>query len=123
MLLLLSLITLCFCILASYDHLAQHFTEECIEICTKALSFLRDVTDKLKQGKVKVQELELLTSHMTQAVNLFSPKVAEKVTNDPSFSIEEIITQRKAEVQRFQSYCSTVRILLKHCENIGDGMY
>ena len=60
---------------------------------------------------------------MTQAVNLFSPKVAEKVTNDPSFSIRDIIAQRNSEIQRFLSYCSTVRILLKHCENIADGMY
>ena len=85
--------------------------------------FLSDIAEKLKQGKVKVQELELLTSHMMQAVNLFSPKVAEKATNDAAFSIKDIITQRNSEVQRFQSYCSTVRILLEYCENIADGMY
>ena len=109
--------------IASHDNLAQHFTEECIKICTEALKFLSDVAEKLKQGKVKVQELELLNSHMTQAVNLFSPKVAEKVIDDPSFSIRDIITQRDSEVQRFQLYCSAVRILLEHCESIANGMY
>lgn len=109
--------------LASHDYLAQHFTDGCIKICTDALKFLSDVAEKLKQGRVKVQELELLTSHMTQAVNLFSPKVVEKVANDPSFNIKDIITQRNSEVQRFQSYCLTVRILLEHCENIAEGMY
>ena len=110
-------------ILASHDYLAQHFTDGCIKICTEALNVLSDVAEKLKQGKVKVQELELLTSHMTQAVNLFSPKVVEKATNDPSFNIRKIITQRNSEVQRFQSYCSTVRILLEHCESIAQGSY
>ena len=109
--------------LASLDYLAQHFTEGCLKICTEAFRFLCDIAEKLKQGKVTVQELELLTSHMTQTVNLFSPKVAKKVTNDPAFSINDIITQRNSEVQKFQSYCSTVRILLEHCENIADGVY
>ena len=111
----------CFYTLASHDYLAQHFTEGCLKICTEAFKFLCDIAEKLKQGKVTVQELELLTSHMTQTVNLFSPKIA--VQNDPAFSIKDIITQRNSEVQKFQSYCSTVRILLEHCENIADGMY
>ena len=114
---------LLFCSIASNDYLAQHFTEGCIKICTEALKFLKDIAEKLIQGKIKVQELELLTSHRTQAVKLFSPKVAEKVTDDPAFRIMDVINKRNSEVKKFESYCSTVRILLEHCQSIADGMY
>lgn len=117
-----SVFILYFCILVSGDYLAEHFTEECVKICTEAVRFLNDIAEKLKQGKVTIQELEILTSHLTQAVKLFSPKVARKVINDPYFSIANIIAQRNSEVQMFTTYCSTVRILLKHCESISDGM-
>ena len=107
---------------ASSSCLAEHFTEECIKICTEAIKCLTDLAEKLKEGKVTVQELEMLTSHLTQAVNLFSPRVAEKVANDPSFNVTDIIVQRNSEVQRFKMYCSTVKTLLKYCESITDGM-
>ena len=65
----------------------------------------------------------MLTSHLTQAVNLFSPKVAETVSNDPSFNITDIIVQRNSDVQKFELYCTTVRNLLKYCESITDSKY
>ena len=108
---------------ASSSYLAEYFSEECVRICTEAIKYLTELADKLKEGKVTVQELEMLTSHLTQAVNLFSPKVAETVVNDPSFNITDIIVQRNSEVQRFKLYCSTVKTLLKYCESITDGMY
>ena len=64
----------------------------------------------------------MLTSHLTQAVNLFSPKVVKAVANDMSFNVTDIVVQRNSEVQRFESYCSTVRNLLNYCENVTDGM-
>ena len=82
---------------------------------------LSDLVEKLKEGKVTVQELKMLTTHLIQAVNLFSPKVAEAVANDPSFNVTDIIVQRNSEVEKFELYCTTVRNLLKHCEGIIGG--
>ena len=90
-------------------------------MCTEAIKCLADLTEKLKEGKVKVQELKMLTTHLTQAGNLFSPKVAETVANDPSFNIKDIVAQRNSEVRKFELYCRTVRNLLKYCESITDG--
>ena len=90
-------------------------------MCTEAIKFLSDLVDKLKEGKVTVQELKMLTAHLTQAVNLFSPKVAEAVANDPSFDVTDIIIQRNSEVEKFEIYCTAVRNLLKHCDGITGG--
>ena len=106
---------------ASGSYLVKHFTKECIRICKEAMNCLNGFIEKLKEGKVIVQELKMLTSHVTQAVKLFSPKVAKTVANNPSFNITDIIAQRNSEVQRFESYCSTVRHLLKYCESITNG--
>ena len=110
-----------FCILASNDHLTQHFTDECVKICAKALQCLNDLAENLMLGRVTVKELEILNSHMTQLTKLFSPKIAEITTGDPHFSIKIVIAQRNSEVQRFKSYCSTVRILVEHCKYISNG--
>ena len=80
------------------------------------------MAENLKQGKVTIQDLEMFTSHLPQAVAIFSPKVAEKITDGPSFNIADVIAQRNSEVEKFKSYCSKVRILLKHCESISNGM-
>ena len=112
-----------FCVLVSNDCLAKHFTEDCIKICKNALQFLSDVAGKLREGRVMVQELEMLTSHLTQSVNLFSPKVVDKIISDPSFNIADVINQGNSDVKKFTLYCSKVRILLKHCGNILNGMY
>ena len=70
-----------------------------------------------------VQELEMLTSHLTQTVNLFSPKVVDKIISDSSFNIADVINQRNSDVKKFTLYCSKVRIFLKYCGNILNGMY
>ena len=111
-----------FCILVSKDYLSQHFTQNCIKVCDDALKVLTVTAEKLKQGKVKVKELDLLTSNSKQVKSLLSSQVAERVTNDPSFNILDIIAEKNSEVQRFESYYSTVRTLLEHCEKIADGM-
>ena len=90
-------------------------------MCKEAVECLSDLADKLKEGKVTVQELEVLTTHLTQAVNLFSPKIAEAVANDSSFNVIDIIVQRNSELKKFESYCTTVRNLLKHCDSIANG--
>ena len=105
------------------DYLSQHFTESCVKICNDALEVLTVTAEKLKQGKVKVKELDLLSSNSKQVKNLLSPQVAEKVTKDPSFSILDIIAEKNSEVQRFESYCSRVKTLLEYCESIADGMH
>ena len=111
-----------FCISVTSDYLAQHFTEECITICIKAVKVVSNLVEDLKNGDVRVQELEMLTSHLTQAVNLFSPKLVETLTKDSSFRIADMITQRNSEMQKFNAYCSKVRILLEHCETISNGI-
>ena len=111
-----------FCISVTSDYLAQHFTEECITICIKAVKVASNLVEDLKNGDVRVQELEMLTSHLTQAVNLFSPKLVETLTKDSSFRIADMITQRNSEMQKFNAYCSKVRILLEHCETISNGI-
>ena len=111
-----------FLILASYDNLAENFTEECIKKCNEALQFLANIVDKLNQRKLTVQELEMLTLHLAQVVKLFS-SVAETITGDLSFSIADAIAEKNSEIKRFESYRSTVKILLKYCESISNGMY
>ena len=110
-----------FCIPAANDHLAQYFTDDCIKICTKALQCLSDLAEKLRVKSITVQELEVLNSHVIQVAKLFPPKVAEKATGDPAFCIKSTIAERNSEVERFESYCSAVRILLDHCEHISKG--
>ena len=63
----------------------------------------------------------MLTSHLTQAVNLFSPEMAEKVSIDTSFNITDIIVQRNSDVQKFELYCTTIRNLLKYYKSITNG--
>ena len=84
---------------------------------------LSNLVQNLQHGDITVQELELLTSHMTQATNLFSPKVVKTLTKDPSFRIADIIVQRNLEVQKFKAYCLKIRILLEHCETISNGKF
>ena len=91
-------------------------------ICAKAIVIFKNLVEDLKEGDVTVQELEILTSHLTQAVNLFTPKLVERLTKDPSFRIADMIAHRNSDVQRFNGYCSKVRILLEHCETISNGM-
>ena len=109
------------CSIASGGYLAKHFTEECIRLCSKAIKCLSDLADRLKEGKVTVQELKMLTTHLTQAVNLYSPKVVGTVANNPSFNITDIVVQRNSEVQKFELHCATIRNLLKYCDSITDG--
>ena len=85
------------------------------------MKYLIDLAEKLKERKVTVQELKMLTENLTQAVNLYSPKVVEAVANDPSFNITDIIVQRNSEVRKFELYCATIKNLLKYCKNITDG--
>lgn len=87
------------------------------------MKVLSDLVQKLKHGDVRVQELEILTSHITQAVSLYSPKLVKTLTKDPSFKIADMIAQRNLEVQKFETYCSKVRILLEYCETISNGMH
>ena len=106
---------------ASGSFLTEHFSEECARLCNEAIKCLTDIAEKLKEGKVTVQELKMLTSHLTQAVNLFSPKVVKAAANDMYFNVTDIIVQRNSEVQKFELYCATVRNLLKYCESITNG--
>ena len=64
----------------------------------------------------------MLNSQLSQAVKLFSPKVTEMIAEDSSFNIADLISQKNSEVQKFESYCSTVRILLEHCESVPNGI-
>ena len=105
----------------SGSFLTERFSEECARLCNEAIKCLTDIAEKLKEGRITVQELKMLTSHLTQAVNLFSPRVAKAVANDASFNIADIIVQRNSEVQKFDLYCATVRNLLKYCESITNG--
>ena len=86
------------------------------------MKIISNLVEDLKEGDVTVQELEILTSHLTQATNLFSPKLVETLTKDSSFRIADVITQRNSEMQKFNAYCLKVRILLEHCETISNGM-
>ena len=92
-------------------------------ICAKGIVVFKNLVEDLKEGDVTVQELEILTSHLTQAVNLFTPKLVERLTKDSSFRIADIVAHRNSDVQRFNGYCSKVRILLEHCETISNGTY
>ena len=65
----------------------------------------------------------MLTSHLIQVVNLFSPTVAKTVANDPSFNITDVIVEKNSDVQKFKLYCTTIRNLLKYCESITNGKY
>ena len=111
-----------FCILAASDNLAKHFTDECVKICSEALKFLHGVVENLKQRKVTIQQLDMLTSHLSQVVDLFSPKVVNRIIDDASFNIADLIAKRNSEVEKFKSYCSKVKILLEHCGSIANGM-
>ena len=91
-------------------------------MCIKAVKITSNLVEDLKEGDVTIQELEILTSHLTQAINLFSPKLVETLIKDSSFRIADMIAQRNLEVQRFNAYCSKVRILLEYCETISNGM-
>ena len=92
-------------------------------MCREAKKCLCDLADKLKEGKVTVQELKMLTTHLTQAVKLYSPNIVETVANDPTFNITNILVQRNSEVTKFESYCAAIRNLLKYCKNITDGKF
>ena len=109
--------------LASSDCLANHFTDECVLLCSDALKFLIDLVESLEHKKVSVQQLKALVSHSSHLVDLFSPKVTKMITDDPSFNIEDLIAKRNNEVEKFELYCSKVRILFKHCESIANGMH
>ena len=110
-------------ILVSSSHLAKHFTDECVKICSVALKCLGDLIENLKPGKIKIWELRILTSNSSQARNLFSTEITKVITDDPTYNIVDVIAERNSEVQKFESYCSTVRTLLEHCESISNGMY
>jgi len=77
--------------------------------------------ENLKQGKITIQELEMLNFNLSKTINLFSPEVAKRVTNDSSFKIADLIAQRNSEVQKFKSYCSNVRTLMEYCESFSKG--
>lgn len=111
-----------FCILASGDYLAQHYTDDCIKMCSDALTCLNDVAENLKEEMTTVKELITLTSNLTQVENLFCPEVVKRVSNDSAFNVTDIIAQRTLDVMKFKSYCSKVKILFQYCERISNGM-
>ena len=111
-----------FYILVSGDYLAEHYTDDCIKMCSDALTCLCDVAENLKEGRTTVKELITLTSNLAQVENLFCPEVVKRISNDSAFNVKDIIAQRNSDVTKFESYCSKVKILFQYCERISNGM-
>ena len=102
----------------SKDKLALSYTEECTMKCTGASEYILNLIDKLKSGSITVEELHVVNSN-TQLVKLFS--IVAKESTSPDFS--QLINQRMNELEKFKSHYYRVKILLKHCNDISEGMY
>ena len=99
------------------DDLAQDFTNDCNKKCTEATIVVRDIVEKLEQGKVKIYELDELTLHKDKAAKLL-PAVISRL--DAS-SVDKLIEQRNSEVNKFKEYLSSVKLLMLHCRSFAEG--
>ena len=97
---------------------SQLHTEKCNKKCKEATRLLADIGERLLNGHITVKELEMLNMHLSQTVKLFSPEVVTKIITVSSFNAAEIVGRRMLELQKFHSYHSAVKIVLKHCEDI-----
>ena len=97
---------------------SQLYTEKCNKKCKEATRLLADIGERLLNGHITVKELEMLNIHLSQTVKLFSPEVVTKIITVSSFNVAEIVGRRMLELQKFHSYHSAVKIVLKHCEDI-----
>ena len=104
----------------SNDELAKCYSEECAKKCSEAREYIIDLMEKSKSGSITVKELHYLTSHTLQVVKLFSVVTIEtSVTLD----FEQVIAQRKRELEKFNLHYNAVKILLEHCKDISEGTY
>ena len=107
---------LCKCAnVVSNDKLAKGYTEQCTRKCNEAREYILQLIEKLKIGSVTVEELCILISHTSQAVKLFSI-----VSTSTDFS--QIIAQRKNELEKFNLHHCAIKVLIKYCEDISEGM-
>jgi len=97
--------------------LSQEFTPDLNRKCEEVSAIILDVFERLEQAEITLWELELLEAHKEETMELFSIVVLK----GSSVNVQEIISQRNIEVQKFESHFSSVQLLLQHCESIAEG--
>lgn len=98
------------------DELAKEFTDECTKKCTEAFIIIKDVVERLEQGKITVRELDTLTIYKKKAVKLL-PVVS------PNLDADKLIDQRNSEILKFEEYRFAVELLLQYCDKIAEGTW